>query len=178
MPDTMNDVQDRLWDIETHLPEFKRGCKGLLYATRCDGPLIVDVPLIEGARELKTIEDLYVECWVRQRGHKDTSARRSKLRKTYYNVPNLEHVPIDYAYTFLTEEGETDPPINSLVNTLSPPMPKAPHHMGNLLVIKHERDSNLAILDVCDKDIDMSTLILRSAIQHGVMPQTRQRKTV
>ncbi|KAH7905085.1 hypothetical protein BJ138DRAFT_1118789 [Hygrophoropsis aurantiaca] len=162
MPDTMYDVRDRTRDIEAHQPAFVKGFKGILYATRGAEPIIVDVPLIEGAKKIKAVEDLYVECWVRQRGHDDTSTRRAKLRRTYYTIPNLESVPLDFAYTFFSEEGDTNPPINALVNKMSPPRPKSPYIHGNFLVIKHDMGSKGELRDACDKDISVVNTILRS----------------
>ncbi|KAH7904602.1 hypothetical protein BJ138DRAFT_1119261 [Hygrophoropsis aurantiaca] len=164
MPDTAFDVQDRLADIDIQQPALKKGYRGLLYATLCAEPIIVEVPLIEGATELKSIEDLYIECWVRQRGHTAYSARRAKLRRTYYSVPNLDTVPLDYAYTVFTEDGLSDPPINALLNKMAPPSPKSPYLQGNFLVIKQDTKAKMALVDVCDKDIFVVNLILRRQV--------------
>ncbi|KAH7907990.1 hypothetical protein BJ138DRAFT_1116224 [Hygrophoropsis aurantiaca] len=177
MPDSQFDVQDRLRDIGIHQPAFKAGYKGLLYATRCSKPMIVDVPLIEGANQYKNIEDLYVECWVSQRGLCDTSTRRAKLRRTYYSVPKLDTVPLDFAYTIFSEEGESDPPINALVSGMTPPRPNGASVQGNFLVMKQELKSK-DLLDICDDDRSVVNLLLRSAIIHEAMPPTHQRKAI
>ncbi|KAH7903267.1 hypothetical protein BJ138DRAFT_1120552 [Hygrophoropsis aurantiaca] len=153
MPDSQFDVQDRLRDMEIQRP-------GLLYATLGSVPTIVDDPLIEGANKFKSIEDLYVECWVRQRGFYDTSTRRAKLRRTYYSVPNLDTVLLDFAYTIFSEEGESDPPINALVSGMVPPRPNGSSVQGNFLVMKHDLNSK-GLLDICDDDRSVVNVILR-----------------
>ncbi|KAH7905438.1 hypothetical protein BJ138DRAFT_1118468 [Hygrophoropsis aurantiaca] len=173
-PSTNLQTSERELDISQHDPPFASGFKGLLFATRCDKPLIVNVPTTEGRLECRSMDDLKVDCWVKQRKTDSCYTQRALLRRTYKSIPGLQSLWIDNAYTIFVEEPETNPAHNPHVNALAHPKATSCPILGNILVLKQD-NINMELKDVICDDIDIVKAILRSAMQTETLPRNTPR---
>ncbi|KAH7907848.1 hypothetical protein BJ138DRAFT_1116336 [Hygrophoropsis aurantiaca] len=139
-PATNMQIADIELNIIEHIPPLAPGFKGLLYATLCDAPVIVNVPCAEGIPCYRNLDELKVDCWVRQRDTHAAHAQRAKLRRTYNFIPSMPTIPADYAYTIFVEEPTTRPQLNAHVNMFSRNRSTAEYILGNILVVKRTND--------------------------------------
>ncbi|KAH7905811.1 hypothetical protein BJ138DRAFT_1105677 [Hygrophoropsis aurantiaca] len=162
MPATVQDVGDRSIDIDQHFPALAKGFKAMLYTTYYAEPFIVNVPLNEGTATYQSVEDLYVECWVAQRSPADTIANRENLRKMFRAIPGTD-TNTNFAYTVLVESESANAPFNPFVTSLtsSARWSKYEYFQGNILILKHTNNEELAPRDMCDKDEYTVDLLIR-----------------
>ncbi|KAH7904601.1 hypothetical protein BJ138DRAFT_1106683 [Hygrophoropsis aurantiaca] len=161
MPPTIHKIEDRERDIASHFPDQKlaTGYKSMLYTVSCLEPIIVNVPLIEGTATYREFEDLYVECWVRQRGYGDCSARRIDLRETFRAIPAAQGLPTEHAYTILVEKPSPILLPNLLIDSMYSPS-NGSQVYGNVLVLKHKNDPVLTPCDMRERDKALVDFIL------------------
>ncbi|KAH7906138.1 hypothetical protein BJ138DRAFT_1105406 [Hygrophoropsis aurantiaca] len=175
VPATNLQIIDTELDIVEHVPRFEPGFKGLLYATLAYKPVIVNVPSAEGIHECRGLDDLKVDCWVRQRGTDATYAHRSKLRRTYKCFPGAPTLDIDNVYTMFVEEPGTKPQLNAQVNALALRNRTTDPILGNVLFIKQTNDANEAICDMVESDSGIIKILLRSALKNNILPANTPR---
>ncbi|KAG1748250.1 uncharacterized protein EDB91DRAFT_1244967 [Suillus paluster] len=135
MPYSLESVRQQSKFIKNHEPMYERMFKGLLYATACTEPLIVDVPLQDGVDQLGTLDELEVNYWVRQRDVMVCSASRKQHRRTFDTFPNSSTQPDDIYTVFLEQNNDYVAP-NALLEDIAPNIEPERGLEGNILVIK------------------------------------------
>ncbi|KAG1876932.1 hypothetical protein C8R48DRAFT_668950 [Suillus tomentosus] len=145
MPKDRADIVHLDHAIREHYPPYSLIFQGLLYATACDRPYLVPVPVQHGVTTSCTMQVLEVNYWVHQRAFSASTASR---------------IPLDDVYTFFFEDETNSPPPNSLVNNIAPIGAVGTRFDGNLLVMK-EHDGSL--VNITDNDIGLVTFLLKSS---------------
>jgi hypothetical protein len=79
---------------------YVRYYTGILYATAVSAPLLVPVPLRDGVRELKHINDLGVLHWVDCLGDNRFNTNMGRIHKTYNVIAFRSSPGYGYGYTF------------------------------------------------------------------------------
>ncbi|KAH7907432.1 hypothetical protein BJ138DRAFT_1213806 [Hygrophoropsis aurantiaca] len=128
-PSLIYDVEPRKELIGNHKPVHAGAYDGLLYATLCTEPIIVPVPISVGVSQVKSLLNLDVEYWVKQRENCANNSHRVHLMKSF--------VSMDHSYTMFIDNPRMFPPYNILANTIAPPKNRETPYYGNILVLKH-----------------------------------------
>ncbi|KAG1880252.1 hypothetical protein C8R48DRAFT_683234 [Suillus tomentosus] len=88
--------------------------KGLFYGVVRYRPFLVPVPVRDGVERETTLDDLYVNYWVRQRNTDDCTATRRHLRRTFTTIPDSA-MTLDNQYTLFLERPRTGMPTNHVL---------------------------------------------------------------
>jgi hypothetical protein len=145
------------------IQHYRKLYRGLLYATACSRPILVDVPLQDGLDRLSTLDDLEVGFWVHQKKGTVDIASRSKYRKTYESLPNSS-IALDDVYTLFFENNDKFPPPNILLDAVVPEVGSSVGLTGNVLVVKAMREDRREIVDMCEADLFLTNFVLRRSV--------------
>ncbi|KAG0702156.1 hypothetical protein DFH29DRAFT_999532 [Suillus ampliporus] len=135
MPYSPESVRQQSKYIEDHEPPYKKTFKGLLYATACTEPLLVDIPLQDGVDQLNTLDELEVNHWVHERDVMVCTASRKQHRRTFDTFPNSSTLPDDIYTVFLEQTSDYAAP-NALLQDIARNVNMEGIIEGNILVIK------------------------------------------
>ncbi|KAG2051083.1 hypothetical protein BDR06DRAFT_1010636 [Suillus hirtellus] len=179
MPKDQADIVHLDHAIREHYPPYSLIFQGLLYATACDWPYLVPVPVQHGVTTSCTMQELEVNYWVHQRAFSASTASRSALRRQYDALLNFA-VPLDDVYTFFFEDETNSPPPNSLVNNIA-----LIGAIGTRFDVSQDEDITTAILErlslpdltkmgqTCHRLRDIATDVARRRFGHIIIPFTR-----
>ncbi|KAH7903733.1 hypothetical protein BJ138DRAFT_1107425 [Hygrophoropsis aurantiaca] len=174
LPVLSYDIGPTINRIQNHKPPHGPSYNGLLYATLCTEPVIVPVPVCVGVRAVRSMFNLDVDYWVKQRGSRENTAHRSHLQLRFECIPNEPSTTLDYSYTVFLEDPRSFPAYNILANSIAPPSDRENPYYGNILVMKQVRpqDGLFKVIDMCNGDVSVANGILQSMsrlddIPHG-----------
>ncbi|KAG2124262.1 hypothetical protein BD769DRAFT_1669438 [Suillus cothurnatus] len=163
MPHSPQSVREQLKQIEDHEPPYEKTYKGLLYATACTEPIIVNIPLQDGTDQLNTLDELEVNHWVRQRDVMTCTASRKQHRRTFDTFPNSSTLPDDI-YTVFLEQVNDYAASNALLEDIAQNTDLNGIVEGNILVIKQDRRNPLNIIDMHEKDVFLTNFLIRRQV--------------
>jgi hypothetical protein len=140
---------------------YARCYTGILYATAASAPLLVPVPLRDGVRELKHINDLEVLHWVDCLGDNRFNADMGRVRETYNVIAFRSSPGYGYGYTFFREHRLLHPPPNALIRDITSDLRCLNSVVGNVLVIKHAAGNKHDVVDLTGQDIESINFVIR-----------------
>ncbi|KAG1849523.1 hypothetical protein F4604DRAFT_1934869 [Suillus subluteus] len=150
--------------IEHHRPHYEAKYKGILYATNCQMPRIVSVPLRDGVPVPGHVSRLQVWHWVDTLGPEQFVTLSMFLRETFNGVAKPQATTAEYAYTLIREHGLLYRPPNALIRQIGGITDNANDVPGNVLVIKHKRGNKDFVIDCTDEDIEDATNIIKRTL--------------
>ncbi|KAG2147785.1 uncharacterized protein EDB93DRAFT_1104052 [Suillus bovinus] len=78
--------------IRCRKPKFRFIYKAAFYGVACYRPFLVPVPVIDGVKTKPTLNDLYVNYWVKQRDTNALTCTRQHMCHTFDSIPNCKMV--------------------------------------------------------------------------------------
>lgn len=141
--------------------------KGAFYGAGCYRPFLVSIPVNDGVKTKPTLDDLYVNYWVRQRDPMALTSTRRHLRRTFDRIPHSD-MAVDGLYTAYFESPDNDPLINHLFHLMSRMSGASTSVNKSVLVVKQSLSPGYTIVNMNKDDLFLAnTIIHRSAIIYG-----------
>ena len=153
--------------LSTTWQAFPRIVKGVFYGTNCSSHRIVPVPFDIGTFAPYTINDLAVENWIPYHCIEKGVRLLDYYRHEVANFPTLPTCLLEHRYSVFIGD-----PLFSPVNVLighQLQYSHVPEFRGDVLVVKHARNSSSVVVDIVDEDIALVNLLVIWYV-HGQLP--------
>ncbi|KAG1849113.1 hypothetical protein C8R48DRAFT_677160 [Suillus tomentosus] len=141
--------------------------KGAFYGAGCYRPFLVSIPINNGVKTKLTLDDLYVNYWVRQRDLMALTSTQWHLRRTFDRIPHAD-MAVDGLYTTYFEFPDNEPPINHLLHLMARMSGASTSVNGSILVVKQSLSPGYPFINMNKDDLFLANAIIhRSVIVYG-----------
>jgi hypothetical protein len=132
---------------------------GVFYGAWCRRPFLVPIPVRDGVERPPTLDDLYVNYWVKQHGLDECTATRRNLRRTFCRVPGSDFT-LDGKYTMYFDRPQQSTPQNDLLTRLCSMSGSRETLRGSVVVVKQAPDYPHHIVDMTKRDQLISNFLI------------------
>ncbi|KAG1847115.1 hypothetical protein C8R48DRAFT_779324 [Suillus tomentosus] len=152
-------------EIKCRKPRFSQLCQGVFYGVACYRPFLVPIPVIDGVKNA-TLDNLYVNYWVKQRDFNALTSTRQHLRHTFMSLPHFKY-KLDGLYTVYFESPDNNSTTNRLLEHMARMSGMSTSIKGSVLVVKQALSTDLPVINMDKDDMLLANMMLSCALHYG-----------